>query len=93
MASGWPAGRRVLNTTTSGSACVNDTVFQYLNSHLPFGGVGNSGVGAYHGRASFDEFSQQYRLEEELDTQEIRYCLDIVDNERTKWNIQKDMCV
>jgi hypothetical protein len=36
---------------------VNDTVFQYLNSHLPFGGVGNSGVGAYHGRASFDEFS------------------------------------
>ena len=36
---------------------MNDTVFQYLNSHLPFGGVGNSGVGAYHGRASFDEFS------------------------------------
>ncbi len=36
---------------------MNDTVFQYLNSHLPFGGVGNSGVGAYHGRASFAEFS------------------------------------
>ena len=49
--------QRVVAQTTSGSACVNEAVFQYLNSHLPFGGVGPSGVGAYHGRASFDEFS------------------------------------
>ena len=47
----------VLDRTTSGSACVNDCVFQYLNSHLPFGGVGSSGMGAYHGYASFTEFS------------------------------------
>lgn len=48
---------QILARTTSGSACVNETVFQYLNSNLPFGGVGNSGVGSYHGKASVLEFS------------------------------------
>jgi aldehyde dehydrogenase (NAD+) len=47
---------KVLSHTTSGSVCVNDALFQYLNNNLPFGGVGNSGVGAYHGQASFTEF-------------------------------------
>jgi len=49
----------VLNRTSSGSACVNDTVFQYLNPYLPFGGVGPSGQGAYHGESSFIEFSHK----------------------------------
>ncbi len=40
-----------------GGGCVNDTVIHFANSRLPFGGVGNSGVGAYHGRLSFDAFS------------------------------------
>lgn len=47
----------ILARTTSGSACVNEAVFQYLNSNLPFGGVGNSGMGAYHGKSSIHEFS------------------------------------
>jgi aldehyde dehydrogenase (NAD+) len=47
----------VLSRTHSGTACVNEAVFQYLNPHLPFGGVGPSGVGAIHGHASFLEFS------------------------------------
>ena len=49
--------RSVVQQTTSGSCCVNDAMFQYLNNNLPFGGVGNSGIGAYHGHASFLEFS------------------------------------
>eukprot|EP01052_Picozoa_sp_SAG31_P003575 SAG31_NODE_139_length_22847_cov_8.142474_8_plen_248_part_00 len=49
----------VLGETTSGSACVNDCMYQFLNPNLPFGGVGPSGVGAYHGKASFEEFSHR----------------------------------
>ena len=49
----------VLSRTSSGSACVNEAVFQFLNPGLPFGGIGPSGSGAYHGEASFREFSHQ----------------------------------
>jgi aldehyde dehydrogenase (NAD+) len=49
--------RRVLGRTSSGGACVNDALSHVLPTDLPFGGVGPSGMGAYHGRASFDTFS------------------------------------
>jgi aldehyde dehydrogenase (NAD+) len=48
---------RVLAETSSGGAAVNATLFQVSAPELPFGGVGASGMGAYHGRASFDAFS------------------------------------
>ena len=44
---------------SAGTACINDTMLQYISSELPFGGVGNSGMGAYHGRASFEAFSHR----------------------------------
>jgi coniferyl-aldehyde dehydrogenase len=50
---------RVLDETTSGGACVNDTLLQVGQDDLPFGGVGQSGMGAYHGRAGFETFSHQ----------------------------------
>lgn len=40
-----------------GSGCVNNAAMQFTNHHLPFGGVGQSGIGAYHGRQSFDVFT------------------------------------
>jgi len=40
-----------------GGGCVNDTVIHFANKRLPFGGVGHSGIGAYHGQLSFDIFS------------------------------------
>jgi len=49
--------RRVLVETRSGGVCVNDVVSHMLGSGLPFGGLGESGLGAYHGRAGFDAFS------------------------------------
>ena len=49
--------RRVLQSTSSGSVCINDTVMQFAVPGLPFGGVGSSGMGKYHGKASFDTFS------------------------------------
>jgi len=47
----------VLTHTSSGSACINDVVMQVVNGALPFGGVGYSGMGCYHGRHSFNAFS------------------------------------
>jgi acyl-CoA reductase-like NAD-dependent aldehyde dehydrogenase len=46
-----------LRGTLSGGACVNETAFHVLADTLPFGGVGESGSGAYHGKAGFDTFS------------------------------------
>jgi aldehyde dehydrogenase (NAD+) len=40
-----------------GGAVVNDTIIHFTNPHLPFGGIGASGTGAYHGKYSFDLFS------------------------------------
>lgn len=45
--------------TSSGSICVNDTVLHLIAEALPFGGVGKSGMGAYHGKHSFKTFSHQ----------------------------------
>jgi aldehyde dehydrogenase (NAD+) len=47
----------VIARTSSGGACINDVVMHLAVPDLPFGGVGASGMGAYHGRASFDTFS------------------------------------
>ncbi len=51
--------RSVLSQVSFGGGCVNDTVMHLGNENLPFGGVGNSGMGAYHGKASFDTFSHR----------------------------------
>lgn len=51
--------KQVLNSTSSGGACINDTLMHIVNHNLPFGGVGNSGLGKYHGRGSFLAFSNQ----------------------------------
>jgi len=48
---------RVLRRTSSGSACINTAIVQLAVPDLPFGGVGESGMGAYHGRRGFDTFS------------------------------------
>ncbi|MBD2500838.1 aldehyde dehydrogenase [Anabaena azotica] len=49
--------KRILQETSSGGVCLNDTIMQVGVSSLPFGGVGDSGMGNYHGKASFDTFS------------------------------------
>jgi aldehyde dehydrogenase (NAD+) len=50
---------RVLGETSSGGVCVNDTVLHVANGELPFGGVGESGYGAYHGQTGFETFSHK----------------------------------
>ncbi|MBQ5843364.1 MAG: aldehyde dehydrogenase [Alistipes sp.] len=48
---------RVLHLTSSGGACINDTIMHIANENMPFGGVGNSGLSSYHGEESFKVFS------------------------------------
>ena len=47
----------VLSRTHAGGVCINDTLLQVSQDNLPFGGVGNSGMGAYHGKEGFDTFT------------------------------------
>jgi coniferyl-aldehyde dehydrogenase len=58
---GEDAGERdqVVNGTTSGGVTVNDVVFHVAQEDLPFGGIGPSGMGSYHGRDGFMEFSHK----------------------------------
>lgn len=51
------ATERVLNEISFGGGAINDTLMQLANPNLPFGGVGASGIGQYHGKYSFDTFS------------------------------------
>ena len=51
------ARERVLDETSSGGVCINDVVMHMPSPYLPFGGVGASGMGNYHGRRSFDTFT------------------------------------
>ena len=48
---------KVLREISFGGGCINDTVLHYSNPNLPFGGVGESGMGSYHGKRSFDTFT------------------------------------
>ena len=50
---GWEMVRR----TSSGGGCINDVIMHIANEHIPFGGVGNSGMGRYHDKDSFEAFS------------------------------------
>jgi aldehyde dehydrogenase (NAD+) len=40
-----------------GGGCINNACWHFANHHLPFGGIGNSGIGSYHGKFSFDTFT------------------------------------
>jgi aldehyde dehydrogenase (NAD+) len=51
--------QRILRTVSFGGGCVNDTILHLASSTMGFGGVGNSGMGSYHGRKSFDTFSHE----------------------------------
>jgi aldehyde dehydrogenase (NAD+) len=50
---------KIVHETSSGGVCINETIIHISNPHLPFGGVGDSGIGAYHGKAGFDLFSHK----------------------------------
>jgi aldehyde dehydrogenase (NAD+) len=48
--------KEVIRLTSAGGSCINDVIMHIANENMPFGGVGNSGMGHYHGKLSFDAF-------------------------------------
>ena len=53
------SGEEITKRLSSGGACINDTIMHIANENNPFGGVGNSGMGQYHGKESFNTFSHK----------------------------------
>ena len=51
--------KKVIKNVSFGGGCVNDTIMHLTEEKLPFGGVGLSGMGSYHGKKSFELFSHQ----------------------------------
>ncbi|MGB6268321.1 MAG: aldehyde dehydrogenase [Olleya sp.] len=51
--------KQLMQKYSFGGGCINDTIIHFANHRLPFGGVGNSGIGAYHGQHTFNTFSHK----------------------------------
>jgi aldehyde dehydrogenase (NAD+) len=51
--------KRIVNGISFGGGCINDTLVHLATSYMPFGGVGSSGMGGYHGKWSFDTFTHK----------------------------------
>ena len=51
--------QRLLKETHSGAVAINDVIMQYTVDTIPFGGIGHSGMGRYHGKYGFDEFTHE----------------------------------
>ncbi|MDN3677473.1 aldehyde dehydrogenase [Flavobacterium paronense] len=51
--------KNIIQNYSFGGGCINDTIVYFSNKRLPFGGIGNSGIGAYHGKLSFDTFTHR----------------------------------
>ena len=76
---------RVLGSTSSGGACVNDTVVHLSVHDLPFGGVGNSGFGAYHGRHGFETFSHRRGILNKSFKLDLDLRYPPYDEQKVKW--------
>jgi aldehyde dehydrogenase (NAD+) len=64
---------KILDSISFGGGCINDTVMHLSSPYLPFGGVGESGIGAYHGRGSFDVFSHQKSILKQTTTFDLPF--------------------
>ncbi|BFH60925.1 aldehyde dehydrogenase [Paenibacillus azoreducens] len=63
----------VVGSVSYGGGCINDTLMHIATPHLPFGGVGESGMGAYHGRGSFDTFTHYKSVLKQTNLFDIKF--------------------
>ena len=68
-----------------GGGCINDVVMHLSNDHLPFGGVGNSGIGSYHGSTGFDAFSHQKSILERANWGEPDFKYPPYSEKKLRW--------
>ena len=64
--------KSIMNRMSYGGGVINDTLIHFANRHLPFGGVGNSGMGSYHGQAGIDAFTHQKSIMEKSNGVDIK---------------------
>jgi aldehyde dehydrogenase (NAD+) len=76
--------KEILETISFGGGCLNDTVYHFVSPYLPFGGVGASGMGAYHGKGSFDTFSHKKSVLKQTTLFDIPFRYPNVKNGLTK---------
>ena len=62
---------KIVQDLSFGGGCINDCILHLINPHLPFGGIGQSGMGAYHGQYSFETFSHKKSIYKKLFSMDI----------------------
>lgn len=76
---------KVLKQVKFGGGCVNDCVMQIANINLPFGGVGQSGMGCYHGKYSFETFSHHKYLYKKSMNIDFRFLYPPYSSKKLRW--------
>ncbi|MNI03609.1 Aldehyde dehydrogenase [compost metagenome] len=76
---------KVLESVTFGGGCVNDTILHLASPYLPFGGVGSSGMGSYHGKHSFDSFSHRKSVLKKSTRIHVDLIFPPHNNQKLKW--------
>ena len=77
--------KKFLKTLSFGGGCINDTVMHLTGDSLPFGGIGNSGMGSYHGEFSFITFSHQKSILDKSNWGEPNFKYPPYSKEKLKW--------
>jgi aldehyde dehydrogenase (NAD+) len=77
--------KQILNTLSFGGGAINDTVMHISNSNLPFGGVGLSGIGSYHGEAGFKTFSHYKSILHKANWLELPIKYSPINNKKLWW--------
>lgn len=75
----------VMESLSFGGGCINDTIIHFANANLPFGGVGESGTGSYHGKYSFDTFTHKKGIIEKTTLFDLPLRYPPYDNNTLKW--------
>lgn len=83
--------QQIIRSISYGGGCINDTVVHLATSYMPFGGVGNSGMGSYHGKESFDTFTHYKSVMKKSNILDIPIRYAPFKESRLKWikKIQK----
>ncbi|MFA6309260.1 MAG: aldehyde dehydrogenase [Clostridia bacterium] len=77
--------KRILKNLSFGGGCVNDTIIQIATPRMGFGGVGHSGMGAYHGKLSFDTFSHHKSMIKKYNWIDPPFRYQPVTKSKMKW--------
>jgi aldehyde dehydrogenase (NAD+) len=75
----------IITNVPFGGGCINETVSHLTNPHLPFGGVGQSGMGAYHGKYSFDTFTRLQSVLKKSTWPDPDFRYPPIDPDKLKW--------